>query len=62
MLVLSRNLGEKVIIDTSDGPITVMPISVHGAQVKLGFEGPKSVAINREEIRDKIQQEKTNEH
>jgi len=62
MLVLSRNLGKKVIIDTSDGPITVMPLSAHGVQVKLGFEGPRSVSIHREEIHEKIKQEKTDEH
>ena len=52
MLVLSRRLGEKLIIG-DDVKITVLGIS--GNQVRLGIDAPREVPVHREEIYDKIQ-------
>ncbi|MEM6986369.1 MAG: carbon storage regulator CsrA [Pseudomonadota bacterium] len=54
MLILSRRLGEKVVI----GPdITVEVVSIRGSQVKLGFSGPKDVPVYRQEVFDRKQRE-----
>ena len=47
MLVLSRKIGEEIII--GDG-IRVKVLSVQGNQVRLGFVAPRSVNIHRQEL------------
>lgn len=47
MLVLSRKIGEKIVI----GPdITVTVIMLHGGLVRLGIDAPKEVKIYRQEL------------
>jgi carbon storage regulator len=47
MLVLSRRVGETVVID---GDIRVTVVAIHGDKVRLGFTAPEAVAVDREEI------------
>jgi carbon storage regulator len=47
MLVLSRKVGEQVVIGEN---IRVTVVAVRGHQVRLGFVAPDDVAIRREEI------------
>ena len=54
MLVLSRRMGESLII-ADDIRLTILGVS--GGQVRLGIEAPKEISIHREEIYHKIQQE-----
>jgi carbon storage regulator len=54
MLVLSRRMGESLII-ADDIRLTILGIS--GGQVRLGIEAPKNISVHREEIYQKIQQE-----
>jgi carbon storage regulator len=58
MLVLSRRLGETLIIG-DDVKITVLGIS--GNQVRLGIAAPKEVSVHREEVYRRIQDEQQNE-
>jgi len=51
MLVLSRACGETVVIG-DDIRITVL--GSHGNQVRLGISAPRSVAVHRQEIYDRI--------
>ena len=54
MLVLTRRRGEGVTI----GPdIRVIVLSVKGGQVRLGIEAPSIVAVHREEVYARIQDE-----
>jgi len=47
MLVLSRKLGEKILIGDS---IVLTIVKVDRNQIRLGIEAPSDVAIYREEI------------
>ncbi len=47
MLVLSRKLGEKIVIGDS---IVLTVVKIDRNQIRLGIEAPVDVAIFREEI------------
>lgn len=53
MLVLSREIGESIVITTEDGTeveLTVLAVDANGRKVSLGFKAPRSVQIDRHEI------------
>jgi carbon storage regulator len=54
MLVLSRKRGERIMIGNK---IEVTILGVHGGTVRLGLEAPKEVAIHREEVFRRVQDE-----
>lgn len=47
MLVLTRRLGETVVID---GGIQVTIVAVQGNKVRLGITAPDSVRVDRQEV------------
>jgi carbon storage regulator len=47
MLVLSRRIGERIVIDDH---ISVTVVEVRGQQVRLGIEAPPEVPVWREEL------------
>ena len=47
MLVLSRRVGERLVIDAN---ITVTVIEVRGGQIRLGIEAPPEIPVRREEV------------
>ena len=59
MLVLTRAIGEKLIVN--DGEIKLSILEVKGNQVRIGIDAPKSVTVHREEIYQRIREEKDNE-
>lgn len=54
MLILTRKPGEG--IDIGDD-ISIRVISQNGSQISIGIDAPKDVAINREEITRRIQEQ-----
>ncbi|VTS04230.1 carbon storage regulator [Tuwongella immobilis] len=47
MLVLTRQKGQKIVIDNH---ITLTVISVQGDKVRIGIQAPPEVRVDREEI------------
>ena len=54
MLILSRRIGEKLIIGDN---VTVTILAVKGNQVRIGIEAPRNVRVDREEIHERILKE-----
>jgi carbon storage regulator CsrA len=55
MLILTRNLGERVFIDGN--LISISVERIQGKQVRIGIEAPKGISIHREEVYDRIRLE-----
>jgi carbon storage regulator len=54
MLILTRRIGEMIHIGDD---VSVTVLGVHGNQVRIGVQAPKSVAVHREEIFNRIIEE-----
>lgn len=54
MLVLSRKIGETIIIDDK---IEVTVLDVQGDMVKIGVNAPRNISIFRQEVYQEIQAE-----
>lgn len=59
MLVLTRVIGETIVID-DDIKVTVMGIK--GNQIRIGINAPEDVSVHREEIYNRIQDEIQNKY
>ncbi len=59
MLILTRRVGETVMIGNE---VTVTVLGVKGNQVRIGINAPKTVAVHREEIYERIKREQQDDH
>ena len=58
MLILTRRAGEALMIGDD---ISITVLGVKGNQVRIGIDAPKDVAVHREEIFDRIQNDQESE-
>ena len=54
MLVLSRKLNEKIIIDDQ---IEITVVGIENGKVQLGIEAPKEIEIMRKELLEDVKEE-----
>jgi carbon storage regulator len=52
MLVLTRRIGEKIIINDD---IVLTVVRIQGDKVRVGIEAPRSIPVHREEVLERIQ-------
>ena len=55
MLILTRKVGESILIGDD---VSITTLGIQGRQVRIGISAPPEVSVHREEIYEKIQQEK----
>ena len=58
MLILTRRIGESVIINED---ITVTVLGIKGNQIRVGIEAPRHVSVHREEIYQRMKKEELEE-
>ncbi|MCX6345968.1 MAG: carbon storage regulator CsrA [Armatimonadetes bacterium] len=57
MLVLARKVGQSIVINDN---VEVLIIEVHGEQVRLGIEAPRTIPVHRKELLEQIRAENVN--
>ena len=54
MLILTRRVGETIKIGDE---VSVTILGINGRQIRVGIAAPKSVAVHRQEVFERIQRE-----
>ena len=57
MLILTRKIGETIILD---GGIKITVSDIQGTHVKIGIDAPKEVKVYREELLTRMKEENIN--
>lgn len=55
MLILTRRIGESIIIGDN---VVITVLGVKGSQIRLGIDAPREISVHREEIYQRILEEK----
>ncbi|QDU30051.1 hypothetical protein ETAA8_51700 [Anatilimnocola aggregata] len=58
MLVLSRKVGERLLIGDD---ISITVVRIQGGGVRIGVEAPSHLAVVREELKEKLAQQRLDE-
>jgi len=61
MLALTRRVGEEVVIGEPGEPLgMIRVVEIHGDKVRLSFDFPKEVQINRKELAEQKARQREN--
>ncbi len=55
MLILTRRIGEKLVINEN---VIITILAAKGSQIRIGIEAPREVQVHREEIFQRILEER----
>ncbi len=55
MLVLTRAIGEKILVN--NGEIEITLVAIKGDKARIGVQAPAAMPIHREEIQQQIDEE-----
>ena len=58
MLILSRKVNESLMIGDD---VSVTVLSIKGGQIRIGIRAPRDIAVHRQEIYERIRQERGGE-
>lgn len=58
MLVLSRKKNEVIVIGDGETQVRILVVDIRGDKARLGIVAPPGVSVHRQEVYDRIQQEK----
>ena len=58
MLVLSRKVGQRVIVSFNGETVAIELMQISGSRVRIGVDAATQVAIHREELWDKLMAER----
>ena len=56
MLVLARNIGQKIMIGND---IIIHVLSSQGPQIRIGIEAPRDIRVDRQEVYERIKKAKS---
>lgn len=59
MLVLSRKIGERIVVPACGLTITV--VSLKGNRVRLGIAAPEDIRVDREEVWKRLMEEQSSD-
>ena len=61
MLALTRRVGEEVVIGEPGEPLgMIRVVEIHGDKVRLSFDFPKEIQINRKELAEQKARQREN--
>ena len=52
-LILTRRVGEEILIDNPSGQIRIMVTKIDGDRVKVGIDAPRDIRVNRKEVAER---------
>jgi carbon storage regulator len=55
MLVLTRKLDEKIVIELGEQTVVVRVVAIERDRIRLGIDAPPEVPIHREEVWQRIE-------
>ena len=57
MLVLSREKGAHIMVETKQGLVTITVVEIRGKFVRIGIEAPAEMPVHRAEVYEVIHRE-----
>lgn len=56
MLVLTRKVGQQIIVGQGADAVTITVVALRGQHVRLGVTAPRQMTVHRDEVQRRIEQ------